>query len=102
MARKTYIHVNQHLIKANAGVDADQRQAPLTVKDYTQNRKAFEAIIHDRDGREVARVVYRPDNPLDCGAKVWIETTNTVTVQTEATPSDVEAIAALLEPVGTL
>jgi hypothetical protein len=28
----------------------------------------------------VARVVYSPENPLSCGAKVWIETENSVQI----------------------
>jgi hypothetical protein len=32
------------------------------------------AVILDGDGREVARVVYRPDRPLPCGARCWVET----------------------------
>ena len=67
---KTRIHVNQHNIRANA---KGSSLPVLTVKDYKQNRKCNEvAIMHD--GVELARVVYRPDNPLPCGAKVWIET----------------------------
>lgn len=67
---KTRIHVNQHNIKANA---KGASLPVLTVKDYTQNRKCNEVAIL-KDGEEVARVVYRPDAPLPCGAKVWIET----------------------------
>lgn len=67
---KTIIHVNQHIIKANA--KSGERNAPLTVKDYRQNRKAHRAQIVV-EGRVVAEVVYQPDNPLPCGAKVWIE-----------------------------
>ena len=29
--------------------------------------------IPDKNNNEVARVVYRPDDPLSCGAQVWIE-----------------------------
>ena len=78
---KTVIHVNQHVIKANAtkGEDAP----PLTVKTYKDNRRAFEAIIRDREGREVARVINRPHDPLSCGARVWIETYAEVDVVTE-------------------
>lgn len=75
---KTVIHVNQHNIKANA-----KREAGLpviTVKDYKQNRKGNEAIIYDANGVEVARVVYRPEKPLSCGARVWIETQHDVKV----------------------
>lgn len=67
---KTRIHVNQHNIRANnKGADLPV----ITVKDYKQNRKVNEATIV-KDGEVVARVVYSPDKPLSCGAKVWIET----------------------------
>jgi hypothetical protein len=68
---KTIIHVNQHKIRA--GDDN-----PLTVKTYKTNLPATEADILDENGKVVARVVYRPDNPLSCGAKVWIETSHEV------------------------
>lgn len=69
---KTIIHVNQHVIKANR---KHERADPvLTVKTYKSNTYAHEAIIRDASGAEVARVVYRPDKPLSCGAHVWIET----------------------------
>jgi hypothetical protein len=35
----------------------------------------------------VARVVYQPDKPLSCGARVWIETDHAVVVHTEETNS---------------
>ena len=75
--RKTVIHVNQHAIKRNRHGDKDLEPV-ITVKDYKSNRYAHEAIIRDNQGVEVARVVYRPHHPLPCGAKVWIETYNTV------------------------
>lgn len=42
---------------------------PLTVKTYKGNVKAREVTIHGP-----SKLVYRPDQPLDCGAHVWIET----------------------------
>lgn len=69
---KTIVHVNQHRIKSNQ--KSGDREPVLTVKTYRSNDYAHEAIIRDADGNEVARVVYRPDNPLSCGARVWIET----------------------------
>lgn len=64
---KTRIHVNQHVIKANA---KDGTDLPvLTVKTYKENRYAHEVEILGP-----SRVVYSPDHPLSCGAKVWIET----------------------------
>lgn len=61
------IHVNQHKIKSNH--KTGQREPVLTVKTYKSNTRCSEVII---DGP--CRVVYRPDKPLSCGARVWIET----------------------------
>jgi hypothetical protein len=75
---KTIIHVNQHTIRRNHKTGA--REPCLTVKTYKDNRPANSAVIRDADGNEVARVVYRPDKPLGCGARCWIETSLTVDV----------------------
>jgi len=69
---KTRIHVNQHKIRSNR--KHGDREPVITVKDYKNNRYTDTAIIRDADGNEVARVVYSPDKPLSCGARVWIET----------------------------
>lgn len=69
---KTIIHVNQHIIKSNR--KKGEVEPVLTCKTYKTNTYAHEAIIRDSEGNEVARVVYRPDKPLSCGAHVWIET----------------------------
>ena len=73
---KTIIHVNQHEIKANQ--KNSTTNPVLTCKTYKSNTYAHEASILDAEGNEVAKVVYRPDKPLSCGAHVWIETTNQV------------------------
>lgn len=63
---KTRIHVNQHNIRANAkGEDLPV----LTVKTYKENTRCNEVVIHGP-----SRVVYSPEKPLSCGAKVWVET----------------------------
>ena len=64
---KTIIHVNQHVVKANAKNGTNN--PVLTVKDYKENRYAHTVNI-----RGESKVVYSPDKPLSCGAKVWIET----------------------------
>jgi hypothetical protein len=73
---KKIIHVNQHKIKSNTknGVN----EPVLTCKTYKSNDYAHEVVILDKDGFEAARVVYSPDNPLSCGARVWIETNNEI------------------------
>lgn len=70
---KTRIHVNQHAIRAN-GKDGGTRPV-LTVKTYKDNIKCNEITW---DGP--SRLVYSPDKPLSCGAKVWIETNSPVEV----------------------
>ena len=65
---KTIVHVNQHVIKANG--KSGERNPPLTVKTYKSNDYAHEVHINGP-----SKVVYSPDKPLSCGAKVWIETT---------------------------
>lgn len=69
---KTVIHVNQHTIRDNA--KTGERNPVLTVKTYKSNTYAHEVEI---DGP--CRVVYSPDKPLPCGARVWIETQGRVT-----------------------
>jgi hypothetical protein len=62
----TRIHVNQHNIRANAkGADLPV----LTVKTSKSNTKCNRVTIHGP-----STVVYSPDKPLACGAKVWVET----------------------------
>ena len=73
---KTIIHVNQHKIKANT--KNGTKDAVLTCKTYKTNDYANEVIIYGQDGLEAARVVYRGDSPLSCGARVWIETNNKI------------------------
>lgn len=67
------IHVNQHRIKANA--KHGTRDAVITVKAGRENVYGHDVQIHGP-----CRVVYSPDKPLSCGARVWIETTGPVEV----------------------
>lgn len=68
---KTVVHVNQHVIKANA--KSGDRDPVLTVKTYKSNTYAHAVEITGP-----CRIVYSPDKPLSCGAKVWIETESEV------------------------
>lgn len=75
---KKIIHINQHVIKANS---KNNTNLPvITCKTYKENTYASEVAILDSSGNEVARVVYRPNKPLSCGAKVWIETQNEIKI----------------------
>ena len=64
---KKVVHVNQHIIKSNA--KTGERVPPLTVKTYKTNDYCSEVVINGP-----CKIIYRPDKPLPCGAKVWIET----------------------------
>ena len=64
---KTVVHVNQHIIKRNR--KTGERKPVLTAKTYKDNRYAKEVYV---DGP--CKIIYSPDKPLSCGAKVWIET----------------------------
>ena len=72
----TRIHVNQHVIRANAKNNTND--PVLTVKSGKTNRYAHTVQI---DGPST--VVYSPDKPLSCGAKVWIETYSPVELESE-------------------
>ena len=65
------IHVNQHIIKSNK--KHNRKDPVLTVKTSKTNTYGHEVVIHGP-----SKVVYSPDKPLSCGAKVWIETQNRV------------------------
>ena len=75
---KSIIHVNNHVIKRNA--KTGEREPTLTVKQGRTNTYA-----HSVEILGPSRVVYSPDKPLNCGAKVWIETTAEVVLSTDAT-----------------
>jgi hypothetical protein len=62
------IHINQHVIRRNA--KTGEREPVITCKTYKSNDYAHEVEI---DGP--CKIIYSPDKPLSCGAKVWIETT---------------------------
>ena len=76
---KTRIHVNQHVIRANAKTGA--RDPVLTVKQGRTNTYAHRVAV---DGPSC--IVYSPDKPLSCGARVWIETHAPVRIDPPAGP----------------
>jgi hypothetical protein len=64
---KTIIHINQHQIRHNHKYGT--KDLVLTVKTYKSITYASEVQV-----KGDSRVVYSPDKPLSCGARVWIET----------------------------
>ena len=70
---KTKIHVNQHKIRANKKHGTND--PVITVKTSKSNTYGHEVIINGS-----SKVIYSPDKPLSCGARVWIETESEVMV----------------------
>jgi len=68
---KTRIHVNQHKIRSNKKHNLNE--PVITVKTSKSNTYANEVKI-----KGPSKVIYSPDKPLSCGAKVWIETESEV------------------------
>lgn len=68
---KKKIHINQHHIRHNA--KNDEKKPVITVKTYKSNDYAYEVKIEGP-----CTIIYSPDKPLSCGAKVWIETESDV------------------------
>ena len=70
---KTKIHVNQHVIRSNK--KNGEKKPVLTVKTYKSNTYAHEVEIKGE-----SKIIYSPDKPLSCSARVWIETESEVVV----------------------
>ena len=68
---KTRIHVNQHIIRKN--YKNNENEPVLTCKTSKSNEYAHEVEILGP-----SKVIYSPNKPLSCGAKVWIETESEV------------------------
>ncbi len=64
---KKKIHINQHKIRSNKKNNTEE--AVITVKTSKSNTYAKEVDILGK-----SKLVYRPNKPLSCGARVWIET----------------------------
>ena len=63
---KAKVHINQHRIRSNTKTGS--REPVITVKTYKSNEYADSVRINGP-----SEIVYSPDKPLSCGARVWIE-----------------------------
>lgn len=68
---KKKIHINQHKIRSNKKNNIEE--PVITVKTSKSNNYAKEVEILGK-----SKLLYKPNNPLSCGAKVWIETNEKV------------------------
>ena len=91
--RKKIIHVNQHKIKKNKKICGNE--PVLTVKSKGVNIYGHTVNIVSETGEILAKVVYRPNNPLSCGAHCWIETKKEIIVQRENDENTAHLYASL-------
>lgn len=64
-----FISVNRHKIGANAKHQDRPQEAPIRVIEGSRIVNGVEVRVEGP-----SRIVYSPEHPLKCGAKVWIET----------------------------
>jgi len=63
------IHVNQNVIRHNKKYG--NKLPPIRIEDTDTKEVVY---CHDVKMLGVSNLVYKPDEPLPCGAKLWIET----------------------------
>ena len=63
----TIIHINRNIIQQNA--KHNRAEPVVRVEQHGKVIYCMEVIINGP-----SRMVYRPNNPRPCGAKLWIET----------------------------
>lgn len=80
--RTKIIHVNQHVIKHNLKYNTDL--PPCRVQEGSNSRYCREVNILGP-----SKMVYHPDDPLSCGARLWIETNSYVELVGEVEYNDI-------------
>ena len=71
---KTRIHVNQHKIRSNKKHNLNE--PVITVKTSKSNTYGHEVEVLGP-----SKIIYSPDKPLSCGARVWFETEGEVKIK---------------------
>lgn len=72
---KRILHVFQQRIRRNIKLAPELREPPVIIREGRRRRYANTVTINGP-----CRVVYSPDKPLSCGARLWIETESEVEV----------------------
>ena len=65
--RKTVVHINGHKIRNNSKESCKEKEPVIAIK----GKKNLYA--HQLEIPYPCRIVYQPNQPLSCGARVWIE-----------------------------
>lgn len=66
------VHVNQQAIARNRR-RPDGFEPPIIARTYKGVKHGFQMNLQLPDGTVVGQFVYRPHNPLPCGARLWLE-----------------------------
>lgn len=77
---KKRIHVNQHRIRININKPEHVQLPPIGVEWSSEKQYGRTVKIFDKAGEVVATLIYSPDKPLKCGARLWIETDSKVQI----------------------
>lgn len=81
---KKIIHVNRQVIQQNEKYGLN---LPVCrVMEGSKTRYGDSVEIHGP-----SRMVYRPESPLKCGAKLWIETDSDISIVNEVTYKDIKS-----------
>lgn len=80
---KSLIHINRNVIQYNS-----KHGTNLPVARVQQGSKVKYGRKISWDGP--SEMIYDPENPLKCGAKLWIETEADITIEDECTYQDIQ------------
>lgn len=85
---KRLLHINRNIIQHNA---KHGKKLPVCrVQEGKNSRYGQTVDIHGP-----SKMVYDPDHPLPCGAKLWIETDAEVTITGESTYPEIRELMKL-------
>jgi len=82
---KKFLHINRNIIQHNA---KHGKNLPVCrVQEGHTSRYGQTVDIHGP-----STMIYDPDHPLSCGAKLWIETEADITITGEATFTEIREL----------
>jgi hypothetical protein len=85
---KKLIHINRNVIQYNSKHGTNLPVCRVSDGKKTAYGRGVEIL-------GPSRMVYDPENPLSCGAKLWIETDSDVIIQDECSFADIQEMKKL-------
>lgn len=67
----TTIHINSNIIRQNIKKSPEEREPAIAIR-----QKSSKYYVHQLEIPVPCRLIYSPNKPLRCGARVWIEALN--------------------------